>query len=91
MTFLKTAQSAVFVKVFGQAFFKKLAGVGSAHSSHWNFAECQEAFGYSLDDFLFFGGYPGAAALIKDENRWARYMGTSIVTKWILSLRKAVN
>jgi len=48
-------------------------------SPHWNYAECQKAFGYSLDDFLFFGGYPGAAALIKDENRWARYMGASIV------------
>jgi predicted AAA+ superfamily ATPase len=49
------------------------------YSPHWNFAECKEAFGYSLDDFLFFGGYPGAAPLIKDENRWARYIGTSIV------------
>ena len=49
------------------------------YSPHWNYAECKEAFGYSLEDFLFFGGYPGAAALIKDENRWARYMGTSIV------------
>ncbi|MDR1272740.1 MAG: ATP-binding protein [Clostridiales Family XIII bacterium] len=49
------------------------------YSPHWNYTECKEAFGYSLDDFLFFGGYPGAAPLIKDENRWARYMGTSIV------------
>jgi predicted AAA+ superfamily ATPase len=49
------------------------------YSPHWSYAECQEAFGYSLDDFLFFGGYPGASALIRDENRWARYMGTSIV------------
>lgn len=49
------------------------------YSPHWNYAECKEAFGYSLDDFLFFGGYPGASALIKDENRWARYMGMSIV------------
>jgi predicted AAA+ superfamily ATPase len=49
------------------------------YSPHWNYAECKEAFGYSLEDFLFFGGYPGAASLIKDENRWARYMGTSIV------------
>lgn len=48
-------------------------------SPHWNYAECRKAFGYSLDDFLFFGGYPGAAALIKDENRWARYVGQSIV------------
>lgn len=49
------------------------------YSPHWSYAECKEAFGYSLEDFLFFGGYPGAASLIKEENRWARYMGTSIV------------
>jgi predicted AAA+ superfamily ATPase len=49
------------------------------YSPHWNYSECKEAFGYSLDDFLFFGGYPGASALIKDESRWARYMGMSIV------------
>ncbi len=49
------------------------------YSPHWNYAECKEAFGYSLEDFLFFGGYPGAATLIKDENRWARYMGASII------------
>ena len=28
---------------------------------HWNFRECKAAFRYKLDDFLFFGGYPGAA------------------------------
>ena len=49
------------------------------YSPHWNYTECKEAFGYSLNDFLFFGGYPGASTLIKDESRWARYMGTSIV------------
>jgi len=49
------------------------------YSPHWNYGECKEAFNYSLEDFLFFGGYPGAADLIKDETRWARYMGTSIV------------
>ena len=48
-------------------------------SPHWNYAECKEAFGYSLDDFLFFGGYPGVAPLIKDEDRWARYIGMSII------------
>ena len=49
------------------------------YSPHWNYSECKEAFGYSLEDFLFFGGYPGVAGLIKDEERWARYMGASIV------------
>jgi len=47
--------------------------------SHWSYGECREAFGYGLDDFLFFGGYPGAAALRGDTERWARYMGASIV------------
>jgi predicted AAA+ superfamily ATPase len=32
-----------------------------------------------LDDYLYFGGYPGAAALISDENRWADYLGSSII------------
>jgi predicted AAA+ superfamily ATPase len=49
------------------------------YSPHWNYSECKEAFGYSLEDFLFFGGYPGAAGLIKNEKRWARYIGTSIM------------
>ena len=49
------------------------------YSPHWSYAECKEAFGYSLEDFLFFGGYPGAAVLIRDEARWARYIGASIV------------
>ncbi|MGI6154157.1 MAG: ATP-binding protein [Christensenellaceae bacterium] len=49
------------------------------YSTHWSYPECKDAFDYSLDDFLFFGGYPGAVSLINDEDRWARYMGTSIV------------
>ncbi|MDR3112762.1 MAG: AAA family ATPase [Endomicrobium sp.] len=49
------------------------------NSAHWSFSECKKAFGYSLDDFLFFGGYPGAAALKNDETRWAQYIGNSIV------------
>ena len=47
--------------------------------SHWNYQECKTAFEYNLDDFLFFGGYPGAAVLKDDIVRWARYIGTSIV------------
>ncbi|MCL2763881.1 MAG: ATP-binding protein [Treponema sp.] len=47
--------------------------------SHWNYLECKEAFNFTLNDFLFFGGYPGAANLKKDIGRWARYIGSSIV------------
>ena len=46
---------------------------------HWSYKECKAAFKYSLDDFLFFGGYPGAAALRDNTDRWARYMGASII------------
>ncbi|MCL2810210.1 MAG: ATP-binding protein [Treponema sp.] len=46
---------------------------------HWSYKECKEAFSYSLDNFLYFGGYPGAAVLKDDEERWVRYIGSSIV------------
>ena len=49
------------------------------HCLHWNYSECKEAFGYTIDDFLFFGGYPGAAKLINEDDRWTEYMGSSIV------------
>jgi len=46
---------------------------------HWNYQECKTAFNYTLDDFLFFGGYPGASKLKNNVERWARYMGSSII------------
>jgi predicted AAA+ superfamily ATPase len=49
------------------------------HITHWSYSECVKAFGYNLDDYLYFGGYPGAASLISDEDRWADYLGSSIV------------
>lgn len=46
---------------------------------HWSFAEMRDAFGFSLDQFIYFGGYPGAASLVDDEQRWASYVLDSIV------------
>ena len=46
---------------------------------HWSFGEMRDAFGFGLDQFLHFGGYPGAAALVEDEPRWAAYVLDSIV------------
>lgn len=46
---------------------------------HWSFAEMRDAFGFSLDQFVYFGGYPGAASLVDDEQRWAAYVLDSIV------------
>ncbi len=47
--------------------------------AHWSFAEMQGAFGYSLDEYLFYGGYPGAAPLIGEPTRWARYVADSLI------------
>jgi uncharacterized protein len=46
---------------------------------HWSFLEMREAFGWDLDRFLFFGGYPGAAPLVRDEGRWRAYIVDSLV------------
>jgi uncharacterized protein len=46
---------------------------------HWSLAEMRDAFGWELDRFLFFGGYPGAAALTRDEARWRAYILDSLV------------
>ncbi len=49
------------------------------HSPHWSYRECSEAFGFSFDDYLYFGGYPGAARFIDDELRWTAYLRDSII------------
>jgi predicted AAA+ superfamily ATPase len=46
---------------------------------HWAFAEMRDAFGFSLDQYLYFGGYPGAAPLIGEPQRWARYVIDSLI------------
>ncbi|MBK6351133.1 MAG: ATP-binding protein [Proteobacteria bacterium] len=46
---------------------------------HWSLAEMREAFGWSLEQYLCFGGYPGAAPLIKDPARWSRYIADSLI------------
>jgi predicted AAA+ superfamily ATPase len=49
------------------------------HVPHWTFGEMREAFGFTLEQFLFFGGYPGAAPLIGDPERWRRYLLDSLI------------
>ena len=46
---------------------------------HWSFAEMAMAFGFDLPAFLYFGGYPGAASLAHDEERWRNYVLGGIV------------
>jgi predicted AAA+ superfamily ATPase len=49
------------------------------HVPHWSFAEMHEAFAFSLEQYLYFGGYPGAAPLAKDPQRWRRYLLDSLI------------
>jgi len=59
---------------------------------HWNLPESNAAFGFTLDDFILFGGYPGAASLRHDAQRWLDYLKSSIIEtvldKDILQLRR---
>jgi hypothetical protein len=47
--------------------------------NHWSYSEMREAFGWNLDRFLFYGGYPGAVPLARDPERWARYVTESLI------------
>lgn len=46
---------------------------------HWSFPEMREAFGWSIDQYVCFGAYPGAACLIEEPERWAAYVRDSLV------------
>lgn len=46
---------------------------------HWSFAEMREAFGWDVERYVWFGGYPGAAVLTEDEFRWKSYVLDAII------------
>lgn len=49
------------------------------HLPHWSLSEMRSAFGFTLEQYLYFGGYPGAAPLASDPARWRRYLLDSLV------------
>jgi predicted AAA+ superfamily ATPase len=46
---------------------------------HWSFPEMQTAFGWDVERYVRFGGFPGAAPLVEDPARWARYISDSLI------------
>jgi len=62
---------------------------------HWTFTELKDAFGYDLERYLLYGGYPGAVAYEDDYDRWYAYLKDAIVEavigKDILQNRKVAN
>ncbi len=66
--------------LIGQGLTESLAGRFEVlRLAHWSFGEMRAAFGFSLDDYLYFGGYPGAAPLAADPPRWRRYVLDSLI------------
>jgi uncharacterized protein len=59
---------------------------------HWSFTEMREAFGRTLEQYIFYGAYPGAAGLMKEPERWRRYIVDSLIettiSRDILSLNR---
>ncbi len=49
------------------------------HASHWSYQEMHQAFDYTLEQYIFFGGYPGSTPYIQDETRWRTYMRQSLI------------
>ena len=46
---------------------------------HWSFGEMHEAFGWNLEQYIFYGAYPGSAELIASPERWRRYVTDSLI------------
>lgn len=46
---------------------------------HWSFSEMADAFGFDLDQYIFYGGYPGSSSHIEDEKLWRSYVTVDVV------------
>jgi uncharacterized protein len=47
--------------------------------NHWSFEEMQNAFDFDLNQYIYFGAYPGAAQHIQDEIRWREYVQSALI------------
>lgn len=66
--------------LIGRGLTESLAGrFETLHLPHWSFPEMKRAFGWNLKQYLFYGAYPGAAPLIKEPERWSRYIKDSLM------------
>jgi predicted AAA+ superfamily ATPase len=63
-----------------KGFTESLAGrFETIYLGHWSYKEMLEAFGWSIEQYVYFGGYPGSAILIGDEERWKNYIKDSLI------------
>jgi len=50
---------------------------------HWSFSECHDCFDISFDEYVFYGGYPGALQILldsgRDVERWGAYVRDALI------------
>lgn len=46
---------------------------------HWTYQEMRDCFGWTLPQYIYYGGYPGAAEYIADEQRWRNYVKDALI------------
>ncbi len=47
--------------------------------SHWSYPEMRDCFGWTWQQYVYYGGYPGATQYICNESRWRNYVKDSLV------------
>ncbi|MGB2823243.1 MAG: DUF4143 domain-containing protein, partial [Phycisphaerae bacterium] len=47
--------------------------------THWSYGEMEAAFGWTVEQYVYYGGYPGAAPLIDEPPRWRAYVLDSLI------------
>jgi uncharacterized protein len=63
-----------------QGLTESLAGrFENTYMGHWSYEEMYQAFGWEVKQYVWFGGYPGSADLINDEDRWKKYVKESLI------------
>ena len=63
-----------------QGLTESLAGRFEAtYMPHWSYREMRNAFNWTLEQYIWFGGYPGSGDLISDEERWKNYINNSLI------------
>lgn len=63
-----------------QGLSESLAGrFETMYVGHWSYTEMKNAFDISLDEYIYYGAYPGAAHLITNEDRWKEYIKNALI------------
>ena len=83
----RLSRCPLHVVLLGSAPLRLQAGLGESLTGrfepfrvpHWSFPEMAQAFGFDLDHYVFYGGYPRVASHIDDEHRWRRFVTGAIV------------